>query len=1147
LNDYISTIFQKSPLLEPPFFRGFYFTSSVQEGTPIFDVFAKTRGASVVEVAATKTVESKAFFIHDFYEKKVFPEQGLVFRSAKHVTLNKRMRRMVWMGSTAMAGLMLLFVIVGGLNFRSLLTKPLDDCANAADYYPSPDESRPKKSEASFADLKGNITKAKALAGHIEKYTGFKRALSARMMFLFANPNVPKELISRIHAKFVMVTIVEPTLSEFADRIRNKKIPVQGGDRKAYLNSLKTLVQWYGEAVGLQQRGKAMTGASPQTRSDEFARILAGLSGDPDPDARLDAVEQVKIALEYLRDDRVFAKDILKTHVATLSDPKTVNAAVAEIANYYEPRTKVGPGSVDGIEYWFNLFTELDRAGKSYANLLALANDLADTDKFESTAEVFLTETQDIEQIDQAIPSAAAPNTFSNIWHGLPGYLSTEESHLPRFADGRIQRLTELFDDVKKEWEGEFAILEGALAIGAKSGGTTDVESTYTEINARKKSLADSVSKSLEELKSKFGIAGEGDPLKYYEDQSLVLVKRAPDGREHIEMSSGAYGTGAWLKHIIADLRVLAAVGGSKQPLPPLAEWPEQIKKMQVQEPAKLATARTFGIWHGNVRKNNAADNSDGRRRNEFIEKNARFVKGQTYWKPVKLFDLAESIWDGHKYVVEGRTLDRMIGALQKTLDESPPGLARLVDKFDVKARDLPFDSHRFNRLRRTPAAQPAQKDREEEGRRDGRRRRRSRPAEPDSAEGQTRRQRAADMLLTQYHTREFLLKTLRLYKTIEQSLPQESKWANLRTALSDSAEKYVLGYFGDWYALYSDYTQLLDVETLDFIVRCRDQKITWPEFQSWMTNRDGGDAMLKTLGKRMEALARETVYFEDMLESNATDDEIYELIKGQLDVLKGRGASIVEVLDDLRDYQPTEGAAETLIANKMKAALREYLREVKALGDLTKTSKRTLELPDVAKLREQIVDPSYLDLDFRIVAPLIAIAEYGEKLLTHHLESNLAAIIEKHHGHYPLIPGNDIPSPNLDAKKLSDVIESAMSPDDFIALLRETAVFERDFGQVYRSDSSSVVGIATLDKCKLWRDFLYAKKGLSLSGKFEEPERRKLNIVVDTVDHPENTNDCGSICDSLTTSLPVFKIDSNAPINKILVPTRPSKADSRV
>ncbi|MCH7872417.1 MAG: hypothetical protein IID33_12020, partial [Planctomycetes bacterium] len=139
LNDYISTIFQKSPLLEPPFFRGFYFTSSVQEGTPIFDVFAKSRGAAVVEVAATKTVESKAFFIHDFYEKKVFPEQGLVFRSAKHVTLNKRMRRMVWMGSTAMAGLMLLFVIVGGLNFRSLLTKPLDDCANAAGYYPSAD------------------------------------------------------------------------------------------------------------------------------------------------------------------------------------------------------------------------------------------------------------------------------------------------------------------------------------------------------------------------------------------------------------------------------------------------------------------------------------------------------------------------------------------------------------------------------------------------------------------------------------------------------------------------------------------------------------------------------------------------------------------------------------------------------------------------------------------------------------------------------------------------------------------------------------------------------------------------------------------------------------------------------------------------
>jgi len=113
LNDYVSTIFQKSPLLEPPFFRGFYFTSAVQEGAPIFDVFARSSVGRAIAERPAKAVDSKAFFIHDLYANKVFPEQGLVFRSAKHVTVNKRMRRIVWIGSAAMILIMLGCLITG--------------------------------------------------------------------------------------------------------------------------------------------------------------------------------------------------------------------------------------------------------------------------------------------------------------------------------------------------------------------------------------------------------------------------------------------------------------------------------------------------------------------------------------------------------------------------------------------------------------------------------------------------------------------------------------------------------------------------------------------------------------------------------------------------------------------------------------------------------------------------------------------------------------------------------------------------------------------------------------------------------------------------------------------------------------------------
>ena len=179
LNDYVATIFQRSPLLEPPFFRGFYFTSAVQEGAPIFDVFARARSGLAVAERPTRAVDSKAFFIHDMYERKVFPEHGLVFRSAKHVSLNRKMRRMVWVGSAAMITVMLAFFILGFVGVGDLVTKPREDC----------DKARKAINDggATFEQFPGNLRLAKNLESHYRAYDARWAGFYARMLFIGAN------------------------------------------------------------------------------------------------------------------------------------------------------------------------------------------------------------------------------------------------------------------------------------------------------------------------------------------------------------------------------------------------------------------------------------------------------------------------------------------------------------------------------------------------------------------------------------------------------------------------------------------------------------------------------------------------------------------------------------------------------------------------------------------------------------------------------------------------------------------------------------------------------------------------------------------------------------------------------------------------
>lgn len=85
---YLETIFPDSRLLDPLYFRGFFITSGVQRGVPVLEACARVLGGGafgerIMERASLNA--EKAYFIRDFYRKKVFLERGLIVPTKSRV------------------------------------------------------------------------------------------------------------------------------------------------------------------------------------------------------------------------------------------------------------------------------------------------------------------------------------------------------------------------------------------------------------------------------------------------------------------------------------------------------------------------------------------------------------------------------------------------------------------------------------------------------------------------------------------------------------------------------------------------------------------------------------------------------------------------------------------------------------------------------------------------------------------------------------------------------------------------------------------------------------------------------------------------------------------------------------------------------
>ncbi len=111
LRAFIATLFEDNPYQYKPVFRGFYFTSAVQEGAAISQIPEKIakRFALTLNPIATpaKARVSHGFFLKDLFSKVIFSDNGLV---RQHSTRRKRQFRVAAFFGAAL----LLATILGG-------------------------------------------------------------------------------------------------------------------------------------------------------------------------------------------------------------------------------------------------------------------------------------------------------------------------------------------------------------------------------------------------------------------------------------------------------------------------------------------------------------------------------------------------------------------------------------------------------------------------------------------------------------------------------------------------------------------------------------------------------------------------------------------------------------------------------------------------------------------------------------------------------------------------------------------------------------------------------------------------------------------------------------------------------------------------
>jgi hypothetical protein len=346
IQDYIDVVFSKNIFAEPLFFRGFYFTSALQEGRPILQVLGEHLSGEELDNLEGIFPQSRAFFIHDFYTRKVSREQGMVFRSQKHINRMRILRKSSMFIGAPLFGALTLLAILGYRSYSSSVSEPLAAVSNAAALVA--EKHREREETGSWAIESGADDSLHSRA--LEAYRALDRAADevsrptglAGMMFSSVGPHATAH-IRTIQRELVGYCILRPEVARIETALTQAE-PLTAAtlsDFTASLNSYMSLHFGTRQATLLELRSILRSSGDDR-------------EGDVDPlDAFATMDGNLSAALTEDMDRR----------------RQVIDQALQRVHTYWMSSTDIA--SNPAFEWWIDLFDTCNEIRESYEAILA--------------------------------------------------------------------------------------------------------------------------------------------------------------------------------------------------------------------------------------------------------------------------------------------------------------------------------------------------------------------------------------------------------------------------------------------------------------------------------------------------------------------------------------------------------------------------------------------------------------------------------------------------------------------------------------------------------------------------------------------------------------------------------------------------------
>ncbi|MFN0134522.1 MAG: type VI secretion protein IcmF/TssM N-terminal domain-containing protein [Phycisphaerae bacterium] len=1153
LGEYVATIFQKSPLIEPPFFRGFYFSSSVQEGGTISRLFR--HGAASQRQFEERKAQSMPFFLFDFYSKKVFPEQGLVFRSAKHASMNKKMRRMVFGGSIGIGSLAAIFFGVGLWNSATLIDKPRERAELAVKTLAVDDAPSQTIDDAK---LRTNIESAKALEAQIIGYDKFQTRLFAKMLWIGANVATPRDSLRQIHARFVIDEIGRPLLSHVEKKLI-EPVPSDSAKRVQQIAALRAYASWFGQSAG-NKPDAALSATDAAQRSTEFADMLKLVDVLNPADAD-EVRKQFALAMETLASTQpiaAFPRDVFAGKNGFNRGGKVAQDVLTQgIARVGESWKTAAEVTAFDFQLWSELAARFESLRTRYAQLLETAKTFNESPD-EASAKINKL-TEGVDKLAEEKPDAQTGSILEAMVE-LRQFLKASGAKFPE-RGGKLLRFGELESLARKKWEDELATIGKSLAAGEdkvdESKGDRAV--VYAAIGAARATLAKTLLDGTRKIRAQIlgGDASTGaapttsgpavDPVDEFLRSGLLREEPIAVGdarKGTLKIADDAFGKKNVVIEYLKDVRTRSNQGDLSAILADFATWDEALGGSDPAAAAgAVATGGLLDTWINEATKERKDPSPT-----KIVETST--LPEEAFWQPVRLFDLAQRVTVSYRQGRESRLLGQMAVVAEKSVSEARvpdsdgflryAGLGRLMKDYDAPT-DMKFRWNQYSKPAGERAAakpdQPEAKPEETRRRRGGGGGAESQPAETptDPTAATLGGARGRDSVLTRYHTRDFLCNTLREHQRLRIVLTSprfKDRSAELLAKVDAAASEYAVSYLKDWALLNQRGALSLDEAVLKLLDSLGKGELDWPQFADRLKQANVSRSVRERLTEMFQQAA--VPQWPLSKDKDPIDDPIYTILERADDRVSNSVFSVFE--KKIEDNKSADS-----IVNDVVGAWDEYAASVNELGELTDLLGPNVSLPDLAKLRKRIKD-AHAGPSSATIAALLDIAEQGQVLLRHRVESRIAALLGDVSGKYPFVAlESNEPATRLEKLSKTTVAE----PDATLKLIREIALVRERFHPLWVASGKSsddAPGGEPLDQTTFaasqWRRFLFEKPGDMT--KDRKPDLVQVAIVFSS--KAGEAEAAGGLYDFVTARLPLAT-ESRVQIDSIKLDSAPGSS----